>query len=144
MVRSGLSKFSLSIYLINLIKGEKFFEIMQLSSSSSTHSTQHGCLRTTPCIVISSHCYIENCHTSEVPCKKNIRNLIEISYIALTRKTQKHPCRMDFGFMMCSLNFFNPLTPIRDQDRISPYDINTISTRQVMRIRKNISQRIIS
>ena len=26
-----------------------------------------------------------------------------------------------------------------DQDRISPYNINTISSRQVMRIKKNIS-----
>ena len=25
--------------------------------------------------------------------------------------------------------FFNPLTPMSDQDRISPYNINTISTR---------------
>ena len=31
---------------------------------------------------------------------------------------------------------FNPLTPTSDQDRISPYDINTISGRQVMRIKK--------
>ena len=34
--------------------------------------------------------------------------------------------------------FINPLTPIRDQYRISPYGINTISSRQVMRIKKNI------
>ena len=27
---------------------------------------------------------------------------------------------------------FNPLTPKSDQDRISPYNINTISSRQVM------------
>ena len=32
----------------------------------------------------------------------------------------------------------NPLTPMSDQDRISPYNINTISSRQVMRIKKNI------
>ena len=31
-----------------------------------------------------------------------------------------------------------------DQDRISPYNINTISTRQVMRIKKNINLGIIS
>ena len=31
-----------------------------------------------------------------------------------------------------------------DQDRISPYHINTISTRQVMRIKKNINIGIIS
>ena len=33
----------------------------------------------------------------------------------------------------------NPLSPMSDQDRISPYNINTISRRQVMRIKKNIS-----
>ena len=31
------------------------------------------------------------------------------------------------------------LTPVSDQDRISPYYINTISCRQVMRIKKNIN-----
>ena len=31
----------------------------------------------------------------------------------------------------------NPSTVMRDQDRISPYNINTISSRQVMRIEKN-------
>ena len=38
----------------------------------------------------------------------------------------------------------NPLTPISDQDRISHYNINTISSRQVMRIKKNINKGIIS
>ena len=38
----------------------------------------------------------------------------------------------------------NPLTPMSDQDRISPYNINTISTRQVMRIKKNINLGVIS
>ena len=38
----------------------------------------------------------------------------------------------------------NPLTPMNDQDRISPYDINTISNRQVMRINKNINMGISS
>ena len=36
------------------------------------------------------------------------------------------------------LDSFNPFTPSSDQDRISPYNINTISSRQVMRIKKNI------
>ena len=31
-----------------------------------------------------------------------------------------------------------------DQDRISPYDINTLSSRQVTRVKKNINYRIIS
>ena len=38
-----------------------------------------------------------------------------------------------------SLFWNNCLTPISDQDRISPYDINTISSRQVRRIKKSIS-----
>ena len=28
---------------------------------------------------------------------------------------------------------FNPLTPMSDQDRISPYNINTISSREVLK-----------
>ena len=39
---------------------------------------------------------------------------------------------------------FNPLTHMGDQDRISPYNINSISNRQVMRIKKNINLGIIS
>ena len=31
-----------------------------------------------------------------------------------------------------------------DQNRISPYDINTISSRKVMRLEKNINKEIIS
>ena len=34
------------------------------------------------------------------------------------------------------LNPFNPITPMSDQDRISPYNINTISSRRVMGIKK--------
>ena len=42
------------------------------------------------------------------------------------------------------LKCLNPITPMSDQDRISPYNINTISSRQVMRIKKNINKGIIS
>ena len=38
----------------------------------------------------------------------------------------------------------NPLTPMSDQNRISPNNINTISSRQVVRIKENINVRIIS
>ena len=34
---------------------------------------------------------------------------------------------------------FNLLSPMSDQDRISPYNVITISSRQVMRIKKNIN-----
>ena len=33
----------------------------------------------------------------------------------------------------------NPFTPMSDQDRISPYSINTIFSRLVTRIKENIS-----
>ena len=36
-----------------------------------------------------------------------------------------------------------PLALIGDQERISPYNINTISTRQLLRIKENINLRII-
>ena len=39
---------------------------------------------------------------------------------------------------------FNPFTPTGDQDRISPYNMNVISSRQVIRIEKNINHEIIS
>ena len=39
---------------------------------------------------------------------------------------------------------FNPLTPRSDQDRISPYKIITVLTRQVMRIKKYIKLGLIS
>ena len=38
---------------------------------------------------------------------------------------------------------FNPLSPTSDLDRISPHIISTISSRQVMRIEKNINNGII-
>ena len=41
--------------------------------------------------------------------------------------------------MSASVNGVNPLTPTSDQDRISPSNINIMSSRQVMRIKKNIS-----
>ena len=37
-----------------------------------------------------------------------------------------------------------PLTPMNDQDRISPCNVNTISSRQVMRTKKYIKKRIFS
>ena len=38
----------------------------------------------------------------------------------------------------------NPFTPTSDQERISPYNINTIYSRQVMRIEKNVNHGVIS
>ena len=44
----------------------------------------------------------------------------------------------------CFVYILNPFTPKSDQDKISPYNINTISSRQVMRIEKNVNRVIIS
>ena len=43
--------------------------------------------------------------------------------------------------LLLSISHFviKPLTPMSDQDRISPYNIKTISSKQVMRIKKNIN-----
>ena len=38
----------------------------------------------------------------------------------------------------------NPFTPMNDQDRISPYNIDRVSGSQVMRMKKNINYGIIS
>ena len=38
---------------------------------------------------------------------------------------------------------FNPLSPTGDLERISPYSISMISSRQVMRKKKNINEGII-
>ena len=39
---------------------------------------------------------------------------------------------------------FYHFTPMGDQNRISPYNVNTMFRRQVMRIKKNINLEIIS
>ena len=46
--------------------------------------------------------------------------------------------------MKLEREFLNPLTPMSDQDRISPYNTYTISTKEVMRIKKNINLGTIS
>ena len=41
------------------------------------------------------------------------------------------------------LRVLNPLTSVSDQERISPYNINTLPIRLVMRLKKNINLGII-
>ena len=41
-------------------------------------------------------------------------------------------------------NTINPFTPTSDRERISPYNINTISSKQEMRKEKNINYGMIS
>ena len=59
-------------------------------------------------------------------------------------KTKQNKKTLDCEMMDVSSFFvFIPLIPVSDQDRFSPYFINTISSRQVMRIKKNINCEII-
>ena len=52
--------------------------------------------------------------------------------------------KLNFGLFFSILKEINSLTSMSDQDRISPYNINATSSRQVMRIKKNINLGIIS
>ena len=47
-------------------------------------------------------------------------------------------------YQLSWLAFINLLTPMSDRDRISPYNSYAISTKEVMRIKKNINLGIIS
>ena len=44
-----------------------------------------------------------------------------------------------FNFPQYTKTVLNPLNPMSDQERISPHNISTISSRQVMRMKKNIN-----
>ena len=52
--------------------------------------------------------------------------------------------KLNFEPFFGILKEINSLTSMSDQDRISPYNINTTSSRQVMRIKKNIILGIIN
>ena len=68
----------------------------------------------------------------------------EIFKIKKNKTKQKKKKTQDCEMMDVSSFFvFIPLIPVSDQDRFSPYFINTISSRQVMRIKKNINCGII-
>ena len=59
----------------------------------------------------------------------------------LVQESSDYPCNRKTNILkhIKAWFLFISLTPMSDQDRISPYNINTISSRQVMRIKKNIN-----
>ena len=72
----------------------------------------------------------------------------------LTLKCKKKPCthphvHIEFtelvtnSLLWLTYQYVQMLLTLSDQDRISPYNINTISSRQVMRIKKTINLGII-
>ena len=73
-----------------------------------------------------------------VPYDKNI--LESACYKSpLSDTIRKRKFHYYFVFYLIYERSFNPLPPMSDQDRISPYNIKIISSRQVMRIKKNIN-----
>ena len=72
---------------------------------------------------------------------KDLMNVTErLQFIDPTfRQRQRSSLSQGSIFSESLLRNLNPLTPISDQDRISPYNINTISSRKVLRIKKNIN-----
>ena len=59
----------------------------------------------------------------------------------ISKRTDYLPFLMPCKHLLCILN---PFTPTSDQDRISPNNVNTISSRQVMRIKESLKKGIIS
>ena len=45
--------------------------------------------------------------------------------------------------LIFDFSVMNLLTPLNDQERISPYNISVISSRQVMRIKNNINRGLL-
>ena len=59
-------------------------------------------------------------------------------------KKQTNFCHIPFNFCSNTLSLMvivevNPVSPTSDLNRISPYSFSTVSSRQVMRIKKNIN-----
>ena len=64
-----------------------------------------------------------------------------VSELESIEKGQRQSPKEDSTSLQTSLTL---KTPMSDQERISPHNINTISSRQVMRIKKNINKETIS
>ena len=84
------------------------------------------------------------CMLSTLPCKLGV-----LIFIAALNGTADFEfillficncyCRGDFKFGWRSLIWLKLLSPRSDQDVISPYNIHTITSRKVMRMKKNIN-----
>ena len=64
-----------------------------------------------------------------------------VSELESIEKGQRQSPKEDSTSLQTSLTL---KTPMSDQDRISPHNINTIPSRQVVRIKKNINKETIS
>ena len=108
-------------------------------------------------LIISLHSYLQICKGTKIV--KSILFAFEcwpafsyksyqIRFVFLAKlnsllilESSDYPCKHKTNILkhIKAWFLFISSTPMSDQDRISPYNINTISNRQVMRIKKNIS-----
>ena len=63
---------------------------------------------------------------------KTLRAVVSLFCFCFVKDRKKSGCIIFWSHM-------NPLTPMSDQDRKFPYNINTRSSRQVMKIKKNVN-----
>ena len=126
----------------------------------SHHHMKLACLRTdnlkTKVITCQSHwenpsslsCssipYDTNCHACISLIKKHNAEVFIKFLVIQEQHLYRNSVNSRTAFFNSKLIFLDPFTPTSDQDRISLYNINTISSRQVMRIEKNINYGIIS
>ena len=108
-------------------------------------------------LIISLHSYLQICKGTKIiisilfafecwPAFSYKSYQIRFVFLAklnspLVQESSDYPCNHKTNILKhikAWFLFISP-TPMSDQDRISPYNINTISSRQVMRIKKNIS-----
>ena len=74
----------------------------------------------------------------------NVIEKMRVTFVVMNTTQVVVKIKLPFFFKALFSLLLNPFTPTSDQERISPYNINTISSRQVMRIEKNINHGIIS
>ena len=75
-------------------------------------------------------------------CFNQHQNDLRVIYILAARRflSPKWALTLYNFTMIFPCNFLSPSTPIKDRNRISPYNINWISRGQVTRMKKNINE----
>ena len=84
------------------------------------------------------------CTTLQLKCNSPLfwKNAFNLYKLFLKKQVIRISVSKHFYWTYLLISFKNPLIPITNKDRISPYNVNTISSRQVIRI-KEMSMRVI-
>ena len=142
IIRKIIVNIQLTLHLCKLV-----LEFQELSDSDNWQCY----------LIISLHSYLQICKGTKIvisilfafecwPAFSYKSYQIRFVFLAklnspLVQESSDYPCNHKTNILKhikAWFLFISP-TPMSDQDRISPYNINTISSRQVMRIKKNIS-----